>query len=139
MKNEFNFFHSLRVRFSETDGHGHVFNANYLIYFEVAITEYFRHFNLLNPDYFPEQKPILYVKEVQAKYYQPILFDQEIEIYVRINELRQHSLQFTLEIFFPNNDTLLATGKLIWINIDPVLKVKKEFPVPFIKRIQELN
>ena len=36
------FTHSLRVRYAEVDSQGIVFNANYLNYLDVAITEYFR-------------------------------------------------------------------------------------------------
>ena len=33
---------NIRVRYSEIDGQGVVFNAHYLTYFDTAITEYFR-------------------------------------------------------------------------------------------------
>jgi acyl-CoA thioester hydrolase len=36
------FCHELRVRFNECDPQGIVFNANYLLYFDVAMTEMFR-------------------------------------------------------------------------------------------------
>ena len=42
MKQDFRFHHKIRVRFSETDLQGIVFNANYLIYCDVAWTEYLR-------------------------------------------------------------------------------------------------
>jgi acyl-CoA thioester hydrolase len=36
------FSHELRVRYGECDPQGIVFNANYLLYFDVAFTEYWR-------------------------------------------------------------------------------------------------
>src|SRR3954452_12583206 len=36
------FVHELRVRYGECDPQGIVFNANYLLYFDVAFTEYWR-------------------------------------------------------------------------------------------------
>src|SRR4051794_24274325 len=36
------FRHELRVRFNECDPQGIVFNANYLVFFDIAITEMFR-------------------------------------------------------------------------------------------------
>lgn len=39
------FRHELRVRFNECDPQGIVFNANYLLYFDVAMTEMFRSAN----------------------------------------------------------------------------------------------
>src|SRR5215470_1730711 len=42
VKSDFRFHHTLRVRFGETDLQSIVFNANYLLYCDVAWTEYFR-------------------------------------------------------------------------------------------------
>ena len=42
MKSDFHFSHKLRVRFAETDAQKIVFNGNYLTYYDVAWTEYFR-------------------------------------------------------------------------------------------------
>src|SRR3954467_3548362 len=41
-REQFWFFHPFRVRYSEIDGQGVVFNAHYLTYFDTTITEYFR-------------------------------------------------------------------------------------------------
>ncbi len=41
-KNQFNFTSTIQVRYSELDLQGIVFNANYLIYFDVLIGEYFK-------------------------------------------------------------------------------------------------
>ena len=41
-KHDFSFFHALRVRWSEVDMQAIVFNGNYLNYFDVAFTEYWR-------------------------------------------------------------------------------------------------
>ena len=42
MRDDFIFFHSLRVRWSEVDMQGIVFNGHYLTYFDVAFSEYWR-------------------------------------------------------------------------------------------------
>ncbi|MCR9145111.1 MAG: acyl-CoA thioesterase [bacterium] len=41
-QSDFKFFETLRVRYAEVDPQGIVFNAHYLTYLDVAITEYFR-------------------------------------------------------------------------------------------------
>ena len=41
-RSEFWFFFPLLVRYAEVDQQGIVFNAHYLTYFDVGITEYFR-------------------------------------------------------------------------------------------------
>lgn len=42
------FTHPIRVRWGEVDAQGVVFNANYLIYADVAGTEYYRHLGILD-------------------------------------------------------------------------------------------
>lgn len=41
-RDEFRFFHRLRVRWAEVDMQKIVFNAHYLMYFDTAITDYWR-------------------------------------------------------------------------------------------------
>ncbi|MCA3749603.1 MAG: acyl-CoA thioesterase [Rubrobacter sp.] len=43
---DFPFAHTLRVRYSEIDGQKVVYNAHYLTYLDVAITEYFRNLGI---------------------------------------------------------------------------------------------
>ena len=48
-RSQFSFFHRLRVRWAEVDLQRVVFNGNYLLYFDVAFTEYWRHTGLPDP------------------------------------------------------------------------------------------
>ena len=48
-KTDFSFFHRLRVRWAEVDLQRVVFNGNYLLYFDVAFTEYWRSTGLRDP------------------------------------------------------------------------------------------
>ncbi|NRD80224.1 acyl-CoA thioesterase [Bacillus sp. BRMEA1] len=41
MQDEYRFSHRLKVRYSEIDGQKIVFNAHYLTYIDVAVSEYF--------------------------------------------------------------------------------------------------
>src|SRR5690242_8558060 len=47
---DFTFFHTLRVRWAEVDRQDVVFNGNYFLYFDVAITEYWRAIGFDYPD-----------------------------------------------------------------------------------------
>ena len=42
-REQFNFHYSFRIRYSEVDAQGIVFNAHYLTFFDTAMTEYLRH------------------------------------------------------------------------------------------------
>jgi acyl-CoA thioester hydrolase len=44
-RSQFAFFHPLRVRYSEVDSQGYVFDANRVNYSQTGLTEYFRDFD----------------------------------------------------------------------------------------------
>lgn len=48
-RQNYTFFHSLRVRWAEVDPQGIVFNGNYLTYLDVATTEYYRQLGMSYP------------------------------------------------------------------------------------------
>lgn len=135
MKTDFKFSYPLRVRFSEVDSHGHVFNAHYLNYFDLAISEFCRHFDFLNSRHFDNQKPVFYVSETHTKFYQSIFFDQTIEIYVAIDEIRTRALSFKIEIYSEGDETLLTEGKVVWVNIDSTSRSKKSFTDAFLEYV----
>lgn len=127
-RSDFNFKWPFRVRYSEVDGQMIVFNAHYLIYFDTAITEYFR---ALPYDYMGQVKrtgeDYNTVKSV-VNYHQPITFDEDIEVFVKVSRLGRSSLTFALEIHPQNTEDLRSTGEIIWVNTDQ--KSQKPVPLP---------
>lgn len=73
------YVHRLRVRYGECDPQGWVFNANYLMFFDVAYTELWR-------DAFGaysvmlERGVDLVVAEANLKYRAPARFDDELDV-----------------------------------------------------------
>lgn len=82
-KEEFEFYHTLRVRYAESDPQGIVFNANYLVYFDVAITEYFRFFGLSYGESVLKYGIDFHVVHCSVDYKSPARFDKDIQIYVK--------------------------------------------------------
>ncbi len=127
-RSDFWFFFPLRVRYSEVDQQGVVFNAHYLTYFDVAITEYMR---ALNYDYRLQPKRTgtdFHVVKSLAEYKAPVLFDEEIEIGVRTGRVGRTSLGFQLAIFGKNDEQLRALGEIVWVNADQA--THKAAPLP---------
>ena len=81
------FRHHLRVRYSECDLQGVVFNANYLTYLDEAMTELFR--TALNGGYgaMVAAGVDMVVAESTLRYLQPARFDDEIEVEATITRL----------------------------------------------------
>ena len=83
-RQDFRFFQPFRVRYSEIDLQGVVFNAHYLTYYDTSISEYFRS---LGFDQFTDAKRSgvdFHVVRSLVEYKAVIRLDQEIEVGVRV-------------------------------------------------------
>jgi acyl-CoA thioester hydrolase len=113
-REQFWFFHPFRVRYSEIDGQGVVFNAHYLTYFDTAITEYFR---ALGYDQYADAKATgidFHTVKSVVEYKAPILFDWELDVGVRVVRIGNSSLVLELAIFLKDGIDALATGEIVW-------------------------
>jgi len=114
-REQFWFFHPFRVRYSEIDGQGIVFNAHYLTYFDTAITEYFR---ALGYDQYADSQNTgidFHVVKSLIEYKAPIRFDQEIDVGARVARIGNSSLVFELAIFLKGGSDPLVTGEIVWV------------------------
>ena len=73
------YVHRLRVRYSECDAQQHVFNANYLTYFDVTMTELWRD-RLGGYEEMLEGGVDMVVAEASVRYLAPARFDDLLEI-----------------------------------------------------------
>ncbi len=125
-KQDFSFTHALRVRWSEVDMQAIVFNGNYLNYFDVAFTEYWRATGL--PDVLAQAEAglELFARKATVEYHAPARFDDLLEIGVRCTSLGRSSLRFVLEIY--RGDELLVSGEMTYVHANS--RVRQSEPVP---------
>ena len=117
-KSDFRFAWPFRVRYAEVDGQKVVFNAHYLTYFDTSITEYFQ---ALPFDYMGRVELTgedFHTVRTLVEYKQPILFNEDIEVHVRVSRLGRSSLTFLLEIHPQGAEEIRATGEVVWVNTD---------------------
>jgi acyl-CoA thioester hydrolase len=85
------FAHTLRVRYAECDAQGVVFNANYLAYVDVSMTELWRAaFGGYNA--MLDRGVDLVVAETHLRFEQPARFDDELTLEVAITRLGNSSI-----------------------------------------------
>jgi acyl-CoA thioester hydrolase len=92
------FRHTIRVRYSECDLQGVVFNANYMTYLDEAMTELWRRHV---PGGYPamvEAGVDMVVAEAGLRFLAPARFDDEIEVAVRVTRLGTTGLTTALTI-----------------------------------------
>ncbi len=128
-KKDFAFHHAFRVRWSETDAQGVVFNARYLDYADIAITEYWRAagIRLVGRD-----DPLeFHVKKATVTWFAPILPDEMIEVMARTLATGRTSMTQFVEIHGANetgDDDLRAEVELVSVYVD--LDSHRPMPLP---------
>lgn len=115
-KENVKFLFDFRVRYSEIDGQGVVFNAHYLTYFDVAITEYFRDMGFDYKAYPEETGCDFHLVKSLVNYESPLTFDTEFQVGVQIAKMGNSSITFDLGVFDKSTGARYATGEIIWVN-----------------------
>ncbi|HKP85757.1 MAG TPA: thioesterase family protein [Blastocatellia bacterium] len=127
MKADFKFNHKLRVRFAETDLQGIVFNGNYLTYYDVAWTEYFRAMGVVWKD-LVEMGSDTVLARTTMQFKAPAHFDEVLEVCVRVSKIGNTSLTFDFEIYLEGEEQLINAAQSLYVCIDP--KTLKPVRVP---------
>jgi acyl-CoA thioester hydrolase len=108
------FRHRIRVRFNECDPQGHVFNANYLAYFDLAMTELWR--DLGGYRAMVDDGVDMVVAEANIRYLSSLGFDDEIDLVVRSVSLGNTSM--TSQLAIERAGDAAAEGTLRHVFID---------------------
>ncbi|SDI34262.1 acyl-CoA thioesterase [Pseudomonas panipatensis] len=116
LRSDFSFFHGLRVRWSEVDPQGIVFNGNYLTYTDVATTEYYRHLEIRYPADFLRDGGDLFAVKSTLEYLAPARYDDWLELGVRVARLGRSSLTFQIAIW--RDGQALTLGELVYVYAD---------------------
>jgi acyl-CoA thioester hydrolase len=114
-RTEFPFFHELRVRYSEIDSQGIVFNAHYLTYFDTALTEYMRHVGYDYQRDLVERGVEFHVVKSLVEYRRPVRYDERIDIGVCLSRVGRSSLSWALGVFGAGSEDLRASGEIVWV------------------------
>ena len=101
----------IRVRWSEADPQGVVFNGNYLVYADAAGTEYFRHLGVIGSDI--EDFFQLYVVDAHLSFKAPARADDLVTCTVQPGRVGTSS--FTLSIKITRDDTELTEITLTYV------------------------
>lgn len=125
-RSDFSFFHRIRVRYSEIDGQAVVFNARYLDYADLAVTEYFRAIGV--PVAPAAGAPEFHTARATVDYRAPIRLDEEIDLGVRAVRVGRTSMGLAIEMFGIGEEAPRAAVELVYVHVD--LKSGKPEPVP---------
>jgi acyl-CoA thioester hydrolase len=118
------FRHNLRVRYNECDPQGVVFNANYLTYFDLTMTELWR--ELGGYQAMVDAGVDMVVAEARVLYRSPLRFDDEFEARAMVTRLGDTSM--TTEIELARDGKVAADGELRYVFIETGGGAKQPIP-----------
>ncbi len=125
-RNDFRFFHSLRVRWAEIDMQKIVFNAHYLMYVDTAVAAYWRALAMPYEAAMHLLEGDLYARKATVEFDASARIDDTLSIGLKCTRIGNSSMNFTSGIF--RGDELLVTVELVYVFADPA--TQKSRPVP---------
>ena len=125
-RQDFRFSHRMRVRWVEVDMQQIVFNGHYLMYFDTAVTDYWRQVAMPYAATMQQLGGDMYVKKASVEYHASAEMDDFLDVCLRCDRIGNSSMTFVGAIF--RGDELLITSELVYVYADPA--VKKSLPVP---------
>ena len=133
--NLYRFSIDLEVRFRDLDAFGHVNNAVYLTYFEVARMHYWE--KVFNEN--PYVNLRFLVVRSECDYRSQARLGDILKVAVRIPELRNSSFVFDYQITEVTTGRLVSEGKTVQAFYDNESKKSKPIPPEIRKSISEFE
>jgi acyl-CoA thioester hydrolase len=132
---EFRFSHRLKVRYSEIDGQRIVFNAHYLTYIDVAVSEYFQ-------DVLPQEKAQEFdfvLAKSTLEYKRSACLNDWLTIWCRMEGIGTKSM--TMKFIITREDEVepLLLAEIIYVSIDPKTHVPTPVPDFVRERIEQFE
>ena len=127
-RQDFRFFHRLRVRWAEVDMQKIVFNAHYLMYFYTAVAGYWRALALPYAQTMESLGGDLYVRKATVEYHGSARYDDQLEVGIRCARLGKSSLVFGAAAF--RGEQRLVQGDLVYVFADPATQTSRPVPEP---------
>lgn len=126
-----------RVRYSEVDYQGIVYNAHYLTYFDVTIHEFCR---WLPYDYTAAREATgtdFHTVKALVEWRRPLLFDELFEVELPLARIGRTSLTFTPAIRVEGETEPRVTGEIVWVHTDRAAGRAAPLPRLMLERLAE--
>lgn len=103
-----------------------VFNAHYLMYFDTAMSDYWRAVYVPYEEAMLMLEGDLYVKKATLEFHASACFDHRLDVMLRCDRIGNSSIVFTGAIF--RGDEVLVTSELIYVFAEPSSQTAKSVP-----------
>jgi acyl-CoA thioester hydrolase len=129
----------VRVRYAETDTMGVVYHSNFLVYFEIGRTDYFRELGFTYREM--ETKDVFMpVTECFCRFLLPARYDDELEILTRFSTISRLKFKFTYEVLRMKDTKVLADGYTIHVPVNSAgtpCRIPEEYRKALLRSLNE--
>lgn len=112
---DYRFSHRLKVRYSEIDGQKIVFNAHYLTYIDVAVTEYFQQ---ILPHEMGTAFDFVLAKST-LEYRKAAHLNDWLTIWCRMERIGTKSMTMKFIVTREDEDDPILLAEIIYVSVDP--------------------
>ena len=123
---DFHFSTPIKIRFRDLDAFGHVNNAVYFTFMEIARVEYFKQLGLLQPGELPS--PFFIIAEATCQFKAPIDMATLLIIQVRVSRLGNSSFDMEYRFVDEVSGAVLASGRTVQVTFD--YAANRSVPLP---------
>ncbi len=106
-----------KVRFSDADPQGHVFNANYFVYFDDAVTDYLEAAGLPYAQ-ITSRGHDLVLARAECDFRSPGAFGETLKVVVGVSRVGNTSVTFGLRVEEGCSGRLVAEGVEVYVVLD---------------------
>ncbi|PLT33601.1 thioesterase family protein [Bacillus sp. V5-8f] len=136
----YRFSHRLKVRYSEIDGQKIVFNAHYLTYLDVAVSEYFQEGLQLDIAELAENGQFDFVlAKTTLEYKSPARLGEWLTIWCRMGKIGKTSMTMDFIITREGETAPLLLAEIIYVSYNPHTQSSELVPDFIRERIEQFE
>ena len=124
---------AVQIRFNDIDLMGHVYNAKYQEFFDLARISYFN--KTLNES-IDWEKTALVIASIKIDYAKPVYLGDHIEVVSKVVSVGEKSLEMVQQVLRNGIAEPVATGRTIMVCFDLQRKESKIIPAEWKERLQ---
>lgn len=136
-RDSYRYWLQIPTRWMDTDGYGHVNNAQYYSYFDTLVTSWLIAEGGRDPGTDAE---IGLCVESQCRFHAPLEFPQTIGAGLRVGRLGRSSVRYEIALYAqgPEHRRLAASGHFVHVYVDRELRTPVPIPPPLRDRLARL-
>jgi acyl-CoA thioester hydrolase len=127
-----------KVRYSDSDVQGIVFNANYLTYYDDALTDLIDDAGL-TPAVLHDLGCEIVTAHASIDYRAPARLGDRLAVGARLGRVGTTSLEFVMQSWIEGSGQVTTDGKVVWVCVDRDTMRPKSLPRELLAAVQALR